>query len=288
LKILNIEVRVLNKWLPKIRKGESGQAIILALIMLALGSMFVIPSVSLAATTVKTGQMVEENMKGVYAADAGIEDALWKLVNDKPASFPHSYQIPDINGMSVSVNIEGVTTISGEEIEPPGGHSDYLEVINSANYSSETGIYSYSMSLTNNGTGNVKIAKIMIVLPPELEYVVGSASGNITTDDPEVIGNPYTGITINWEIANPLPTIPEGENSEHNFQLSGPPDIEGVEGHGFVEAQRDDVGTVWNNDSTPYTVTAEAKNAADEVVATIRMGVWEGSQLEISCWQLNP
>ena len=81
----------MNKWLPKIKKGESGQAIILALIMLALGSMFLIPSFSLASTTVKTGQMVEENMKGVYAADAGIEDALWKLANDKPASFPHSY-----------------------------------------------------------------------------------------------------------------------------------------------------------------------------------------------------
>jgi hypothetical protein len=35
-------------------------------------------------------------------------------------------------------------------------------------------------------------------------------------------------------------------------------------------------------------ITAQAKNAADEIAATIKMGVWEGGQLDISYWQLNP
>ena len=70
--------------------------------------------------------------------------------------------------------------------------------------------------------------------------------------------------------------------------LSGPPGVAGVEGHSFVQARRGDISTVCDEDSHPYTITAQAKNAADEVVATVRIGVWEGDQLDISSWQLNP
>ncbi|MFC1995060.1 hypothetical protein ACFLVK_01475, partial [Chloroflexota bacterium] len=98
----------------------------------------------------------------------------------------------------------------------------------------------------------------------------------------------YTSITLKWQMApGGYPTIPEGETSEHCFQLSGPPDIEGVEGYGVVEANRDDVGTVWDSESQPLTITAQAKDAAETVVATIKAGVWQGEQLVISCWQLN-
>ena len=69
--------------------------------------------------------------------------------------------------------------------------------------------------------------------------------------------------------------------------MSGPPDIVGVEGHSVVEANRDDVGAVSDADSYPYSITAQAKDATDTVVATIRTGVWVGSQLDISCWQIN-
>jgi hypothetical protein len=49
-----------------------------------------------------------------------------------------------------------------------------------------------------------------------------------------------------------------------------------------------DEGTVWDTDSRPYTVTAQAKDATDTVVATIRTGFWEGGITSITCWQINP
>ena len=267
----------MKKWLPEIITGESGQAFLLVLVMLVLGSLLIVPSVTLASTSLKTGQMVEENMKGIYAADAGIEDALWRMINDKPASFPYNYEITGINGMSVSVVIEEVDSISGEPVEPPAGHVDWMDI-------------------TNKGTSNIKIEKILNDFPPDLEYVAGSTSGNITTEDPTVTGNPTTGITLIWYMSAPYPIVEpgpdpgEGEyNTEaHTFQLSGPPGVAGVEGHGFVQARRGDITTVYDADSHPYTITAQAKNAADEVVATIRIGAWEGDELDVSSWQLNP
>ncbi len=283
---------VMKKWLSAVRLGESGQVLLAVLAMMVLGIFMVIPVLNYASTSLKTTKMYEENLKGLYAADAGVEDALWRLNYDIPASFPHSYQITDINGMSVDVTIDEVSAIVGEELGESGSHAEWLEIIRSVDYNAETGIYSYSMSLTNNGSGNMKILKILIDLPPALDYVVGSTSSNITipsNDDPTVIGAPDNGITLKWEIpVNQAPDISVGETEEHNFQLSGPPGIEGVEGHGFVEAHRADLGTVWDSESYPYSITVQAKDDTETVVATIRAGVWQGSQPDISCWQVNP
>jgi len=275
-----------KKWLIGIKQGESGLALPMVLVMLVLGSLVIVPTLNYVTTSLKAGEVIEENVAGLYAADAGIEDALWRMKNDKPSSFPYSYQLTDVNGMPVSVVIDQITTISGEEVGYSGGHEDYLIVIKSITY--DAGIYSYEMSISNNGTGNIKIEKILIDFPPQLDYVNGSTGGNITADDPEVSGLPATGIILIWELSPPLPTVPESETRYHTFQLSGPPDVAGVEGHGFVQASRQDLGTVWIEDVQPYSITAQAKDATDAVVTAIRAGVWEGSELAISCWQINP
>ena len=284
----------MRKWLYEIRKGEAGQALPVMLVLLALGSLLIIPSLNYASTSLKTVEVAEKNIEGLYAADAGVEDALWRIGNDLPASFPYPYQITGINGMTVDVTIEEVTSISGEEVNPSAEHADWMEVTKSVTYNA--GIYFYTMYITNKGTSIIKIEKILVDFPADLEYVTGSTSGNVTIEDPAVTGNPTTGITLIWEISPPYPTIepgPDPENGQYNtevhtFQLSGLPDIAGVEGHSFVEATRGDISTVCDVDSRPYWITAQAKDAADTVVATIRAGVWQGDELSISRWQIDP
>ncbi len=256
----------------------------IVVVMLTLGSLLIVPSLNYVSTSLKTGEMVEKNLEGLYAADAGIEDALWRIKNDKPASFPYSYQLSGVNGMSVDVVIDQPTTIFGEETFPQEGHSDWLVITKSISY--DASIYFYTLSITNNGEGHIKVEKILIDFPPDLEYVVGSTGGDITTVLPTVIGHSTTGIALVWDIPVPQPTVEEGATKNHTFQLSGPPDITGVEGHGFVQASRQDIGTVWDGDSHPYTITAQAKDATSTVVATIRAGVWE-AQLHITCWQIS-
>ncbi len=275
----------MKKRLSEIRKGESGMILPIVLIMLIMGSFLTVPVLNYVATGIKAGEMVEKKVEGLYAAEAGVEDALWKIRNDTPASFPYSYQLTDVNGLSVSVVIDEVATIAGEEVGSSGGHEDYLEITKEISY--EAGTYFYTLNLTNNGTGNMKTEMILIDFPPELEYVVDSTSGNITGENPSINGDPTSGITLVWEIQPPYPSITVGYTEGHFFQLSGPPGVEGVEGHSVVRATRADVGTVWDSDSQPYSIIAEAKDATDKVLGTIRAGVWKGNQLDISRWDVN-
>ncbi|MFC1902322.1 hypothetical protein ACFLX3_05315 [Chloroflexota bacterium] len=277
----------MKKWLSLLKLGESGQAMLAVLALMAVGGVLVIPTLNFASTSVKTTNMFEKNLDGLYAADAGVEDALWIIKNDTPTSFPYSYQLTNLNGMIVDVVIDEVTTIAGEDMGESGIHEDYMGIIKLVTY--DAGIYDYSMTISNNGTGNMKIEKILIDFPPNLEYVTGSTGGDLTTDEPNVTGNSATGITLVWLQSPPYPSIPEGSDKYLTFQLSGPPDVNGVEGHGVIQATRDDVGTVWDSTSYPYSIVSQAKDSTDTVVATIRAGVWAGSGLlDISCWKVNP
>jgi hypothetical protein len=56
---------------------EGGQALILVLILLLLGGLMLPPMLSLASTGLKAGQLIEQKTDELYAADAGVEDAIW-------------------------------------------------------------------------------------------------------------------------------------------------------------------------------------------------------------------
>ncbi len=283
-------IRVVMKWLSEVKRGESGQVLPVVLIMMALGGLLIVPSLDYVSTSLNAGEIVEEKVEGLYAAEAGVEDALWKLKYGEELTFPYSYQLTGINGMSVSVVIDETTTVVGREIGSTGGDADYLDVTRTVTY--DAGIYYYTMQLANVGNGNIKIELILIDFPPGIGYVEGSTGGDLTTtgEDPSVVGDPTTGITLVWEWVPPtsIPTIPEGEMAEHTFRLSGPEGIEGAEGHGCVRATRQDVGTVWEADIRPYSIVAEARDATGTLVTTVRAGVWDGDPLEISGWQVNP
>ena len=273
------------KWLANLKNGEKGVTLLVVLMMMMVGSVLIVPTLNFISTSVQTGEVFEEKLKALYAAEAGVEDALWRMANAEPSYFPYPYELTDINGMTVDVLIEKITTIAGVEIGDFGGHAEWLVIEKSIIY--DTGTYYYTISITNNGEGNIKIEKILIDFPPGLEYVPGSTSGDFYNDDPTVIGDANTGITIYWQF-DPYPTVPVSETRIHSFELSGPPDVSGIEGHCCVEARRQDEGTVWDTDSRPYSVTAQARDATGTVVATIRTGFWEGGMTSITCWQVNP
>lgn len=275
----------MKKWLSEIRKGESGMILPVVLIMLTMGSLLTVPVLNYVATGIKTGEMVERKVEGLYAAEAGVEDALWKIQNDTPDSFPYSYQLTDVNGLSVNITIENVSEIAGVEIGEEGVHEGWLIISKTSIYNS--GIHTFILSIKNNGGGNMKIEKILVDFPTHLEYVEGSTSGNITFDEPVVIGTPDTGITLHYDLPSPFFNIGPGDTENQLFQLAGPSDIDAVAGHSIVKATREDVGTVWDADSQPYSIIAEAKDTTDKVLGTIRAGVWKGNQLDISCWEVN-
>lgn len=275
-----------KKWLSQIRRGEAGQVLPAVLAMTALGSFLIVPTLNYVSTSLKTGDMVEEELEGLYAAEAGMEDAIWRMANDPPPSYPYPYQLTDLNGLTVSVTIEEITTVSGKDVGATGNHDEYLIVEKAVTYADNT--YYYTLTMTNNGTGNVKIEMILIDFPPGIDYIEGSTGGDLYVSDPVVIGDSSTGITVYWEYLPPYPTIPEASFKVHTFELSGEEGIEDVEGHCCVRATRQDVGTVWDVESKPYSILSEAKDADEAVVASVKVGLWEGFTLDITCWQVNP
>ncbi|MEK7354176.1 MAG: hypothetical protein AABZ77_06700 [Chloroflexota bacterium] len=61
---------------------QKGQALILTLILLAIGATMIVPALGLGSTSLKSSQIVTRQTKLLYAADAMQEFVMWKLVYD--------------------------------------------------------------------------------------------------------------------------------------------------------------------------------------------------------------
>lgn len=133
------------KLLRKIHKKESGQVLILVLILLLLGGLIIAPLLGFMSTGLKAGQVFEENMDEIYAADAGVEDAIYNIITpgaphydelqglDEGDPFP-SYTLTDINGLQVTVNITKLSILSAlltenelDKIKFDQPHADWID-----------------------------------------------------------------------------------------------------------------------------------------------------------------
>jgi len=283
-------IKTIKERLYNLIKRQDGMALPAVLAMFAVGSLLIVPSMNYVATNLSAGTAAAEEFKGILAADAGVEDALWKIKNDDP-DFLEPYTITDINGLSIDIDIDEIETIAGEPVGDTGNHPDRLSANTTVTY--DSGTYYYTLALTSHHNKPIKIERILIEFPAGVDYVSGTTSSNITkppdADPTTISGSSTTGITVVWVNDEPQPAIPGYGTEYHSFELSGPPGIEDIEGHGIIEAHSDDIGTIWISDVQPHIITAEAKNASEEVVATIIAGVWGGSEvLDISYWQVIP
>src|SRR4030042_387272 len=64
-------------------RNEAGSALIVVLVLLVLGSLVILPALANVGTVLKTGARYEEKTDALYAADAGIEDAICQIRNDQ-------------------------------------------------------------------------------------------------------------------------------------------------------------------------------------------------------------
>ena len=102
-------------------KRERGQALILVLILLAVGAMVTVPVLQLVDTNLRARMDFEEFIKEDYAAEAATEYALWKLRWDPTFAASLVFGVPSgplyvsINGVTASstVTAEATETLSG-------------------------------------------------------------------------------------------------------------------------------------------------------------------------------
>ncbi|MCJ7670074.1 MAG: hypothetical protein MUO61_06120, partial [Dehalococcoidia bacterium] len=98
--------------MKRLIRDEKGQAMVLALVLLLVGGLIVASLLSYMGTGLLTGRVYERRTAELYAADAGVEDAVWKIqhgdVSLCPGDPTHSYNISDVNNKSVEVTITSV------------------------------------------------------------------------------------------------------------------------------------------------------------------------------------
>ena len=100
-------------------KDEKGAALVMALVLLLIGGLITAPLLSYMGTGLLAGEVYETRTAELYAADAGVEDAIWKIQNEdgylpcNPTSPARNYIITDVNGKNVDVTITSVALFQG-------------------------------------------------------------------------------------------------------------------------------------------------------------------------------
>jgi hypothetical protein len=195
-------------------KDEKGQALILALILLAVGGLILAPLLAYMRTGLTAGEVCEVKTNELYAADAGAEDAVWKIQNqvdqveelsNSCGNHTWSYNITDVNGKSVAVTITYVNNTTYHVVSTATGdgsgtqieayvtgeikYGNYADIMNNV----ITSLGGYTLRPGANITfpeGNEPYTQYPPQLWPPAAYLEEFYSGNVTG------ATNYTGNTV--------------------------------------------------------------------------------------------
>jgi hypothetical protein len=118
-----------SRWKELAWGQEEGQVLAIALITMIFGALVIVPFLLLTSAALQSSGRTGENIQAYYAADAGVEDAIWQVrygtVPTTTLTFPGSsttYTLPQpLNGFTVTVTITRTkTNIALEDFESGG------------------------------------------------------------------------------------------------------------------------------------------------------------------------
>lgn len=303
------------KLLKKIIKGESGQALPIVLILLVLGGLLIAPVLGYASTTLKVGQMHEQKMAELYAADAGIEDAVHKIVTDDASledlEMGESYNyppesLPMINNLqldSITVTkLALVYSILGEDEYKTGQpHSGWIQpgMPYEVNRTEDYVEYTCHITIVYDGVGTRQLSGIGAFFSPfpgsedliDCPYDV-TPSGvitldNLTSNSPEV--KPTAGgwaVVWRWEKnQGPMFDTTNNEGSlSFDFKILDP-DWELGLYFAFLTTKEQDISYSASGELYKWVIKAEA---GDTMVRSCVVEEEENNSLNILTWEINP
>ncbi|MFC1992313.1 hypothetical protein ACFLV3_00695 [Chloroflexota bacterium] len=197
------------------RKGQVGQALILVLILLAVGSLLIIPNLLLSSNAVKNSRIVTREVKALYAADGAQEWMLWQLTyGDLAAQFvedgDEAHLECDVCGFPVGVTIimraleggGGINLATDDVIRPmksviPNAHEHGLQT------------YTYTIRMeqlsNDNSEGLDAVYDILPVDFDDFDYIAGSSELSVdggpwqSIADPSIAYLGYGGrVRLQW------------------------------------------------------------------------------------------
>ena len=165
-------------------RDEKGAALLLAIILLLVGGLIAAPLLAHMGTGILTGEVYETRTAELYAADAGVEDAVWKI--------QHQDQIPEVKNLycgggndTWSYNMTSNTTkVNGKSVAVN---------ITWANNTTNGATYEITSSAASNNSGTTVKSYV------DAEFVVENLLDNAITSQGDIgLGNKWT--TVNGDV----------------------------------------------------------------------------------------
>jgi len=158
----------------RIVRDEKGHGIDLVLILLGVGGLIMAPLLGLMSTGLLAGQVYERKTDELYAADAGVEDAVWKIQNEVDEvmglteCYPDwSYNMSEVNSKGVEVTITYVTNLTYKVESIAAGNGSETQIEAYITGESYFGDYSGLMEHILTSPGEIDVAKKVILEYPE-------------------------------------------------------------------------------------------------------------------------
>jgi len=266
-------------------REQRGYVYILVLLFLVLGGLMIAPLLDFMGTGLGSGREVfEPKTDELYAADAGIDDAIWQIkyenisspqspvagYNEYDYNTEWSYDLTDpVNDESVSVTIknEWIPDIAGVDPSDPGfpalaeGIIDAgkLRVNGSATVASE---YRIRIDYDRQEDEVLTVQSIGIWLPSGFSYVSGSS--NLEGYPYEVVPavEPYAGgETVIWSLGLEFGELPPADSSESaiiEFEYDSETERR-LETISWIKTSGvDDIPFSWDDDMKVFTLTSSA------------------------------
>jgi hypothetical protein len=173
--------------IKRLLKNDHGFALPAALVLMFIGTLFIVPTTHLAQTSLISSLAIEESNRNVYAASAGIEYAYWRIKNDASISFPTAGQaisLPfsdTVNGRTPSVTLENLDGTTFRITSTSNGTSSSITITSDIDLTFSSGGTIFDNALTGL-SGNIEFGGNTLVnsdTPLAADIYAGGSPGNI-------------------------------------------------------------------------------------------------------------
>lgn len=186
-----MKMKKLARHILSFRLGREQGAIALAMVLafMVLAVPISLAAVRLADELAVSSRVYDSRMTGHYSASSGIEYAIWQVVSDPTfdddltPDNPSKETVVESSGESVTITVtkifsdadlQGQAVVIAKTVDPATAPVDTLTT------------FTYTISITNEGSDTVRLKEITDYLPPHFSYVAGSTGGDLTSMDPTI------------------------------------------------------------------------------------------------------
>jgi len=285
--------------------NQRGQALILVLIALALGSLLITPTLNYVSTGLLETRLSKQQLLEQYAADAAVEYSLWQLkynvdgLSDQlnPEN-PSANTSITVNGIDVPIITEITQSPLGDAWPFPvpssqsGIHLTTALVIGPRFFSEDGQIayFPHVVYMFNSGTSVLHMKSVFQQLDPRLTYLPGSYDG----PDADLT---KTYVNDHWELyldfAEPLPKLEAEEATFITFVASTSEEIgeDTYEGSGWVTyaAFGSEEEELFEGEYGPGTIGCyyDITVTVGSYSVQVTVGITEEGEIVILSWQVQ-